>query len=370
LAESVIVLDEAQALPMPVLTPILDALRELVNHYRATVVLSTATQPAFDQLPVFRDTPAQTIGADPAPWFAALRRVRYEWQPGPLGWSEIAAILREAPQTLAVMNTKNDALALLDALDDADALHLSTLLCGAHRTAVIETVSRRLKAGEPCRVVATQVVEAGIDFDFPLVVRAFGPLDSVIQAAGRCNREGRLAEGRVVIVEPAKGSLPPGLYRTAAGVTSTIVGSEPVDANDPAVARRYYEHLLRIVEPATDKKEVQAARKELNYPETARRFRMIDDDTEAVVVTTYGTPEQRARVRALVDDLRAQRGNPRESLRGLQPFMVNLRRHAADRVRHFIVPILDGIGEWIRPDGYHPVRGLLVDEVRADELVL
>jgi CRISPR-associated endonuclease/helicase Cas3 len=218
--------------------------------------------------------------------------------------------------------------------------------------------------------VSTQVVEAGIDLDFPLVVRAFGPLDSVIQAAGRCNREGRLAEGRVVVVEPAEGKLPPGAYRTAAGVTAAVIGDQPVDPNDPAVARRYYEHLFRVVEPVTDAKEVQPERRNLNFPETAKRFRMIDDDTEAVVITTYGTAEEQARVRALVEELRTRQGNPRETLRALQPFIVNLRRRAADTVRHFIVPIVDGVGEWIRPDGYDKRRGLVLDDVRADELVL
>jgi CRISPR-associated endonuclease/helicase Cas3 len=370
LAQSVILLDEAQVLPVPLLTPVLDVLRELVTHYGATVVLSTATQPAFEMLPVFRDLPAREIGEDPKRWFAALRRVRYEWRREPLGWDAIAAILRQSPQALAVVNTKNDALALLDALDDPQALHLSTLLCGAHRQDTIEEIVRRLRAGEPCRVVSTQVVEAGIDLDFPLVVRAFGPLDSVIQAAGRCNREGRLVEGRVVVVEPAEGKLPPGAYRTAAGVTAAIVGDEPVDANDPALARRYYEHLFQIVEPATDGKGVQETRRVHDFPETAKRFRMIDDDTEAVVITTYGTPEERARVRALIADLRERRGNPRETLRQLQPFIVNLRRRAADQVRHFIVPLTDGVGEWIRVDGYDPVRGLIVEEARADELVL
>ncbi|MCS6803302.1 MAG: CRISPR-associated endonuclease Cas3'' [Chloroflexota bacterium] len=370
LARSVILLDEAQALPIPLLTPLLDVLRELVTHYGATVVLSTATQPAFEMLPEFRDLPARDIGADPARWFRALRRVRYEWHPHPLDWSQIAAILRESPQALAVVNTKNDALALLDALDDPNALHLSTLLCGAHRQDTIEEIARRLREGAPCRVVSTQVVEAGIDLDFPLVVRAFGPLDSVIQAAGRCNREGRLTEGRVVIVEPAEGKLPPGMYRTATGVTAGLVGGEPLDANDPAVARRYYEALFSVVELATDRKQVQEARRSHDFPETARRFRMIDDDTEAVVITSYGTPEQRARVRALVDDLRTRRGNPRDTLRALQPFVVNLRRRAADQVRHFIVPLVDGVGEWIRADGYDPVRGLVVGEARPDELVL
>ena len=212
LARSVIVLDEAQALPPHLLTPILDAVTELVRHYGATVVLSTATQPAFEAIPVFRRLQACEIVPNPERHFAALRRVRFEWPTEPWPWAEVARRMMEAPQALAVVNSKADALDLLDTLDDPDTMHLSTLLCGAHRRAVIAEVRRRLGAGEPCRLVSTQVVEAGVDLDFPLVLRARGPLDSIIQAAGRCNREGRLVSGSVVVFRPEAGHLPAGWY--------------------------------------------------------------------------------------------------------------------------------------------------------------
>src|SRR5690606_11092023 len=120
-------------------------------------------------------------------------------------------------------NTIADALALLNALDDPDALHLSTLLCGAHRRDVLMMVRQRLESGEPCRLVATQVVEAGVDIDFPLVLRALGPLDRIVQAAGRCNRSGRLERGRVVIFQPAEGGAPRGAYHTGTDLTAIIL---------------------------------------------------------------------------------------------------------------------------------------------------
>ncbi|HEY8489742.1 MAG TPA: CRISPR-associated helicase Cas3', partial [Dehalococcoidia bacterium] len=368
LARSVIVLDEAQALPSYLLDPILDALRELTAHYGVTAVLSTATQPAFEAIPAFRNLQATEIVPDPARFFRSLARVEYQWRfDRPLSWAEVADLLRGEPQALAVVNTKRDALALLDALDDPEALHLSTLLCGAHRRRVLAEVARRLREGAPCRLISTQVVEAGVDLDFPVVFRAFGPLDAVIQAAGRCNREGRLARGRVVVFEAAEGRLPQGAYQTGADVARVVLGRDGRDLHDPAVSQEYFQRLFQRVE--TDRERIQAQRALLNYPETARLFRMIDDDTEHVVVTGYGTEAERRQVRAWLDHLRGGAPDAREVLRRLQPYVVAVRRSEADRYRRqgLIEGVMPGVGEWL--GGYDDkVRGLIVSN--PEQLVI
>lgn len=199
LAKSVIVLDEVQTLPPPLLAPILSVLEELTTHYGSTVVFCTATQPAFSKAPGFDHLDyVREIVPNPERHFHALQRVRYEWPAlsEPWNWPRVAEEMRGAHQALAIVNTKAQALDLLDALNDPDALHLSTLLCGAHRRDVLALIRHRLARGEPCRVVSTQVVEAGVDIDFPAVLRALGPLDRIVQAAGRCNREGLLEQGR------------------------------------------------------------------------------------------------------------------------------------------------------------------------------
>ena len=181
----------------------------------------------------------------------------------------VIIILDEA-QALTIVNTKKDALALLDVLNDEWALHLSTLLCGRHRGNVIEEVKRRLSGGEECRVVSTQVVEAGVNLDFPVVLRAIGPLDSIIQAAGRCNRNGRLDEGRVVVFDTAEASAPPfGSYRTATGITKAMLNSGPIDPDDPEVVAGYFRWLYQGVD--TDAEHVQTYRSALDYPEVANR---------------------------------------------------------------------------------------------------
>ena len=227
LAQSIIILDEVQTLPTGLLAPILEVVQQLVDHYGVTVVLSTATQPSLvdSGSPYLKGLRGEIreIVPDPARYFQALKRVSYDCPGEAWSWERVAQEMAAEPQCLAVVNTKKDALALLDALNDPEALHLSTLLCMAHRRKVMEGIKVRLATGQPCRVVATQVVEAGVDLDFPVVLRAMGPLDRIVQAAGRCNREGRLSQGRVIIFQPAEGQIPPGDYRAGHDIARAML---------------------------------------------------------------------------------------------------------------------------------------------------
>jgi CRISPR-associated endonuclease/helicase Cas3 len=226
-----------------------------------------------------------------------------------------------------------------------------------------------LARGEPCRLVATQVVEAGVDLDFPLVLRALGPLDSVIQAAGRANREGRLDAGRVVVFEPAEGGLPRGAYQRATETTRTMLNVGALDMDDPASIHDYFLRLYPLED--TDRNEIQKKRRELDYPEVAHRFRMIDDDTVNVVVTEYGTDEERQRVRSILAALRAGAPPSRRLLRQLQPYTVSLwRRQALEHQRQGFLSsqeVAPGLWEWL--GRYDQVRGLSATDVEADQLV-
>ncbi|MBI3966162.1 MAG: CRISPR-associated helicase Cas3' [Chloroflexi bacterium] len=357
LANSVIILDEAQSLPSHLLEPILDGLQQLGRHYRTTVVLSTATQPAFESLQPFAAITAREIVPEPGRLFTAMKRVTYSLRcDTTVEWSDVAALLADQSEALVVLNTKRDALALLDALGDPDALHLSTLLCGAHRRHVIGEVKRRLRDGEPCRLVSTQVVEAGVDLDFPLVMRALGPLDSIIQAAGRCNREGRLETGQVIVFRPAEGGLPPGSYRTGTELAQAILTGQRLDPDRPEIARAYFKQLFTSV--PTDREGIQPIRERFEYPEVARRFQMIEP-SESVVVTTYGSDAEQARVRRLIGMLRAGTPHTRWIFRHLQTYLVAMRVYEARRYREqgFISPVLPGLGEWL--GRYDPVRGIV-----------
>jgi CRISPR-associated endonuclease/helicase Cas3 len=368
LAGSVIILDEAQALPSHLLQPILDGLQELCKHYNTTVVISTATQPAFESIPAFASLAATDIVPDAAQWFTALKRVNYEWRTDhALTWSQVAELMRTASQALVVVNTKKDALALLDALDDPDALHLSTLLCGAHRRQVIAEVKRRLAAGETCRLVSTQVIEAGVDLDFPLVLRALGPLDSIIQAAGRCNREGMRERGRVIVFRPAEGSLPAGAYRAATDLTGALLGQGEIDPDDPAVGQDYFRQLFATLD--LDRERIQKLREAMDYLEVGHRFRMIPDDTEDVVVA-YGSDKEQRMVQRALEQLQRKTGSPRLLLRNIQPYLVSIPTYMAERYRRerLITPVIPGLGNWL--GAYDLIRGITGDDLDRNLLVI
>lgn len=362
IANSVIILDEVQTLPPQVLTTILDVLRQLVAHYGVSVVLCTATQPALDDQPDFAGLPGvREIVPDPAELFTKLQRVRYHWpeQGTKWSWAQVAERMHQERQALAIVNTRRDAAALLVALEDDDALHLSTWMCGAHRRAVLAEARRRLQAGNPCLLVSTQLIEAGVDIDFPLVLRAMGPLDSIVQAAGRCNREGKLADmGDVVVFVPEEGNMPPGAYRTGTNVAGVLAGGGSLDLHDPAVYQTYFRRYYGQLD--CDAKQVQPVRKLLDYPEVAARFQMIDDATMPVIVRYAPQQEE---IEDLLAKLRKRPAQARGLLRRLQPFMVSLREHEVKRAERqgLAVEIAEvpGIYEW--QGQYDNARGIVLD---------
>jgi CRISPR-associated endonuclease/helicase Cas3 len=372
LANSVLILDEAQMLPTRLLDPILEALKLLVRDYGVTVVLSTATQPALDRQAYTKGLPGvRHIVADSRQLFSALRRVRYHIPtPGQeITWDELTKQIRACPQALAIVNTKPDALRLLDALADPDAFHLSTLLCGAHRRDALDEIKTRLKARLPCRVVSTQVVEAGVDLDFPAVFRALAPLDRIVQAAGRCNREGSLPDlGQVFLFEPAGGGSPPGHYRTGTEIARVLLAAPGFDFDDPAVYREYFRRLFAAVE--TDAQGILKLRETFNYPTVARRFRMIEDRTVPVVVRYRDRAGLHEKVDGWLEALRARSGSPRVLLRKLQPFLVPIRAsllNSAER-EGLISPVVEGLWEWL--GGYDTRRGLATEHVDPAQFVV
>jgi CRISPR-associated endonuclease/helicase Cas3 len=312
---SVIVLDEAQTLPPPFLQPTLDALRLLVSHYGATLVSCTATQPVLSDIPRF--DPRQALrgltrdGHKPReivqavqPLYERLERVRLHWPADLLADEDIpsvAARLAAEPCALAIVNTRRDAADLVRALDAAApegerTLHLSAAMCGQHRADVIAAIRQRLdarRAGDPrpLRVVATQLVEAGVDIDFPVVFRALAGLDAIAQAAGRCNREGLLGPrgGRVeLFVRPIPAQLA-ALVR-AAQATRAVLGDTRPDRLAPTLFDAYFRHWYAQFN--ADEKQVVPMLKasadfDLKLRSAAQAYRLIDDADQVSVVVPY-----------------------------------------------------------------------------------
>jgi CRISPR-associated endonuclease/helicase Cas3 len=367
LAWSVIILDEVQCLPVELLKTTLSVLQTLVRDYHVSVVLCTATQPAFDDTPYlngFEEMPIREIVADYAAHFTALRRVRYEKRQAPVSNGELAAEIGDLDQVLVVLNTRRDATELLSALGDVPHLyHLSTLLCGAHRKAVLEEIRSRLdpKNPLPVRLISTQVVEAGVDLDFPIVYRVIAPLDRIVQAAGRCNREGNLpGPGRVVLLQPESGGMPKGTYKTGFELAKLLLERNPAERlHDPELYREYFQSLYRCVD--TDKRDIEPDRMAMDYPEVARKYRLIDDDTVAVVVP-YGDSAAR-----LAD---WEKWPSREAWRSLQPFIVNLYQFEASRfeAEGWLKKLAGDLYYWL--GGYDHLRGIEAVSLDPADLIV
>lgn len=193
IAGSVVILDEAQTLPLKLLRPCVTLLDELALNYRASIVLCTATQPALNAEEGFRDglQAVRELAPKPAALYQQLRRVNVR-HIGVLDDEALTAQLQQREQVLCIVNNRRHARALFESIaDQPGARHLTTLMCAKHRSAVLAEVRQRLKDRLPCRLVSTSLIEAGVDIDLPAVLRAEAGLDSIAQAAGRCNREGR-----------------------------------------------------------------------------------------------------------------------------------------------------------------------------------
>ena len=290
MANSVIIFDEAQTLPTEHLRPCVAAISALVSNFASTAVLCTATQPMLNDL--FRqyapNKPIRELYADTALVFEQFRRVTFE-NAGRLDEDALAARLSKLPQVLCIVNSRKAAQEIYARLSPEGCYHLSTLMYPEHRRAVLKEIRRRLRNGEPCRVVSTSLIEAGVDVDFPAVYREMTGLDSILQAAGRCNREGkrRPEESVVTIFEGA--SATPQMLKVNIGATKETL-REGVDLSAPETVRQYFRAYRSLAENRMDKAGAVSALADgisgclLPFRTVAERFRFIDDVSKTVYI--------------------------------------------------------------------------------------
>ena len=296
IGRSVVLFDEVQTLPPRLVPSLLSAVRLLTRDYGVTAIFMTATQPAFaaagPALPY--DWQPVEISSNPAAMAETLKRTRIEL-PAPnatLAWPELAQRLTTETQSLCVVNTTKDARELFRLVKEIKpdaAFHLSARMCPAHRQEKLAEIRRRLdpKANEPCRLVSTQLIEAGVDVDFPIAFRALGPLDSIIQTAGRCNREGRHPEPRpVVVFRPVEIKLPPGAYKLATAKTEEFLARHPdASLHQPETYRKYFAELYKLVGPEkADADKVFKFSTNFDFPAAAEACQLVGNETRAVLV--------------------------------------------------------------------------------------
>jgi CRISPR-associated endonuclease/helicase Cas3 len=328
IARSVIVLGEVQSMPHQLLEPTLSLLRLLVRDYGCTVVLSSATVSRFGKcrsLPSgFVDGEVREIIPDVNGLFRSLKRVRFElpftkgekWS-----WDRLAEEVRKHPRALVILNTRKQAQQVFRLLRGlgVDALHLSTTMHSVHRKRTIAEANRRLKAGERVVLVSTQCIEAGVDIDFPVVFRAMAPLDAIIQSVERCNREGKLTEGLVVVFDPEDESTPLGLYSESTRRTRGMLARLDDPARMAVDHTLFPDHHQRLINQfQCDERGIQAMRKRLDYRSVDQAYRIIADDGIGVVIPDVA-------IEGLIGRVRAVGAISTEDLRGLQRFMVNVR---------------------------------------------
>ena len=384
IANAVVFLDEAQLLPPDFLLPILRYLEELMRRYGTSVVLATATQPALDPRPTTRPSFPGLLGpggrreivADPTALHAAMRRVRVTLPASldvPITWETLAGALEARPAVLCIVDKRQDAREL-HALMPAGTRHLSGLMCGAHRAEALRDIRSRLARGEALRVISTQLVEAGVDLDFPAVFRALAGLDSLAQAAGRCNREGRLAHGDLCVFIPPKPP-PPGHLRQAADVARLLLRQNPADPFAPEMFRMFFEQLYWLKGDHLDAEQIgrllpkQPSDGGFSFRTAGDKFRLIPDD-EASILVPYGADGE-----ALIAAFHSSRNTdmPRRALyRRAQRLTVGLPRRVIPGLEtRGILARLD-VDLWAAaPWVYHPDYGLdVTTQLSPDTLVV
>ncbi len=402
ISRSVVILDEVQTLPSHLLDPLLNVLKELRKNYGVTFLFMTATQPAFRHsgtwLPEgFEPGEVTEITEDTGRVFHVLKRVNYKIETV-LDWPTIAQRMACTPQALAVVNVRKHAFVLWEALwdnvfdEERDSVfHLSSAMCAQHRLFTLGkikdpregSIRHRLNSGLPCRVVSTQVVEAGVDLDFPLVFRAMGPLDSIVQAAGRCNREGRLVDsdnrpipGEVVVFTPQEPKLPLGVYKTATEHTASFLNRVSTDSlgTEPEIFGDYFSQLFQQI--STDysrgrEAPIQEDRAELRFRRVSRKAKVIQDGGTPVVVP-YG------KGKGLIDDIRSRAqgpGAPRfgyRDLRKLQRFLVNVREKDFQQLEDLgmVSRLLPDLDLFLLEEGcYSNDLGLLINQRPMEDFI-
>lgn len=293
IADSVIIFDEAQMLPTALLRPCLRTIAELVKNYRCTALLCTATQPALESLLADNHITAREICPDVEKMYADFARVRYV-RLGQLEDDALCGHLLESGSALCVLNTRAGVRTLYERLRGEGVFHLSTYMTPAHLGRSIETIRRRLENHQRCLVLSTSLIEAGVDVDFPVVFRENAGLDSIIQAGGRCNREGRHpAEESFVYIFSREEEQK--RFDNVKSITNRV-SERFADIASPEAIHDYFSRLYKCSPFETDDKLDEKnilgliAWKEdkykmlLPYHEIAERFHLIDKTQKLVLI--------------------------------------------------------------------------------------
>jgi CRISPR-associated endonuclease/helicase Cas3 len=340
IVNSVVLLDEAQLIPPRLLEPCVNVINHLTRHYGVTVVLATATQPALPNL----DKPHEII-SNRSDLYEKLKRTEIFFPQDVKNrntWEDIAENLKKQEQVLCMVNTRRDCYDLFRLMPEG-TIHLSALMCGEHRSEIIRKIKQDLADGIPIRVISTQLVEAGVDIDFPVVYRAIAGLDSIAQAGGRCNREGRLnkigKQGEVHVFVPPKPA-PGGLLRKGEDTTIELMSLPGFNPQQPDAFTLYFSLFYGKVNDTGSRfkewLESDANLVRIHFRTAARSFNMIEDSSQPLFVK-YKKSD------LWMDELR-RIGPTRQNMRKLQRYSVNVSKRDFEKMKN------EGMLEELWPD--------------------
>lgn len=325
MADSVIIFDEAQMLPLDYLLPCVSAMRQLAENGNSAVVLCTATQPNLDAIFNLTNKSGAEIKiteiCDSSKSLTDdFRRVQFKYD-GKIDDDELAFELNSQKQVLCIVNKKAHAQKIFSLLDETEEnFHLSTYMYPAHRKRVIDTIRKRLDDNKPCRVISTSLIEAGVDIDFPTVYRAISGIDSLLQAGGRCNRENKrkVCESVVHIFDTDEVV---SYQQTNTSVTRDVIRNFGEKIYLPEAIRMYFENLyyyrdIDRTHNAFDKKKIIKGLEKLEFSSVADRFRLIENNTKSIYILTEENQKE-------INELRNGRYT-KELFRKLQQYSVNL----------------------------------------------
>lgn len=334
ISNSVIILDEAQMMPVDFLKPCLHALEQMVHYYGCTVVLCSATQPELGRYLHLQKDPTE-IMENVGELFQFFKRVTFDID-GETDYAEIAKKLDEYEQVLCIASTKKEAEKIFELLD-GEAMYLSTNLCPAHRREIIREIKTRLRDGKSCRVVSTSIISVGVDIDFPVVYLQYTGLDSLIQGAGRCNREGRqsLQKSRAHIFWTKESKKSP-FMRKEKQVTDMVRKKYSAEEmTEPSAIRTYFENWYQSNEGNLDYREIEKLAQSLSFAEIGKRFHLIQDSTKSVFIPF----DEKARN---IKEHLMMGNRSRQLMRAAGAYMINVRYSKAQGQSDFMKLLTQG----------------------------
>jgi len=332
IANSVVIFDEAQMLPVDLLKPCLRTLTALTKCYNTSIVLCTATQPFLEKNKQLKEglSDVKEIITDPQKLYNDLKRVKVNILKEQMTTEVLTEKLKKHEKVLCIVSTKKLAFELFNQISDlSNVYHLSSLMCPAHRSEIIKQIKVDLKSKKTCRVISTQLIEAGVDIDFPVVYRAVAGIDSIAQAAGRCNREGKLSTGIVNVFFPENGT-PPGFLRKSAEIAQVVL-EHHADALSLESVEEYFKHFYHGSD--LDKfniiQELNSCASDLDFSfrKVAQQFQMIRNDTKSIIIPWGEEGEKR------VDALRTCFVETKDVLRDLQRYIVQIHPWIFDKIK-------------------------------------